>query len=115
MTFKELEALMVKHGAVIRAITENERIIVEKRHADQFPNAKIKFLPEFNREMLVEVKPCKHGGQFVLECIKHSGATVKFSGNRSASAPQIMVRTKDGRLYHAPYSTWRKQDEQIKS
>lgn len=21
-------------------------------------------------------------GQFVLECIKHSGATVKFSGNR---------------------------------
>ena len=78
MTFKELEALMVKHGAVIRAITENERII----HADQFPNAKIKFLPEFNREMLVEVKPCKHGGQFVLECIKHSGATVKFSGNR---------------------------------
>lgn len=50
MTFKELEALMVKHGAVIRAITENERIIVEKRHADQFPNAKIKFLPEFNRE-----------------------------------------------------------------
>lgn len=38
MTFKELEALMVKHGAVIRAITENERIIVQKRHADQFPN-----------------------------------------------------------------------------
>lgn len=34
MTFKELEALMVKHGAVIRAITENERIIVEKRHAE---------------------------------------------------------------------------------
>ena len=32
----------------------------------------------------------------------------------TASAPQIMVRTKDGRLYHAPYSTWRKQDEQIK-
>lgn len=81
MTFKELEPLMVKHGAVIRAITENERIIVEKRHADQFSNAKIKFLPEFNREMLVEVKPCKHGGQFVLECIKHSGATVKFNGN----------------------------------
>lgn len=29
MTFKELEALIVKHGAVIRAITENERIIRE--------------------------------------------------------------------------------------
>lgn len=25
----------------------------------------------------------------------------------TASARQIMVRTDDGRLYHAPYSTWR--------
>ena len=25
----------------------------------------------------------------------------------TASATQIMVRTYDGRLYHAPYSTWR--------
>ena len=41
MTLKELEALMVKHGAVIRAITESERIVVEKRHADQFPNAEV--------------------------------------------------------------------------
>lgn len=28
----------------------------------------------------------------------------------TASAPQIMVRTGDGRLYHAPYNTWRKQE-----
>lgn len=27
MTFKELEALMVKHGAVIRAITENDNAL----------------------------------------------------------------------------------------
>lgn len=26
----------------------------------------------------------------------------------TASSPQIMVRTDDGRLYHAPYSTWEK-------
>lgn len=82
MNLKELEALMVRHGAVIRAITENERIVVEKRHTVQFPNAEVKFLPEFNRKMLVEVKPRKHGGQFVLECVKHSCATVKFSGKR---------------------------------
>ena len=25
----------------------------------------------------------------------------------TASAMKIMVRTDDGRLYHAPYSTWR--------
>ena len=25
----------------------------------------------------------------------------------TASEMQIMVRTDDGRLYHAPYSTWR--------
>ena len=42
-----------------------------------------------------------------------SGVIVK-TYTPTASAPQIMVRTKDGRLYHAPYSTWRKQDEQIK-
>lgn len=82
MTLKELEALMVKHGAVIRAITESERIVVEKRHADQFPNAEVKFLLEFNREMLVEIKPRAHGGQFVLECVRHSCATVKFTGGR---------------------------------
>ena len=42
-----------------------------------------------------------------------SGVIVK-TYTSTASAPQIMVRTKDGRLYHASYSTWRKQDEQIK-
>ena len=28
----------------------------------------------------------------------------------TASAMQIMVRTDDGRLYHAPYNTWRLED-----
>lgn len=37
------------------------------------------------------------------------GAIVKIY-TPTASAPQIMVRTGDGRLYHAPYSTWRKQE-----
>lgn len=32
-----------------------------------------------------------------------SGVIVK-TYTPTASAPQIMVRTKDGRLYHAPYS-----------
>lgn len=27
----------------------------------------------------------------------------------TASAMKIMVRTDDGRLYHAPYSTWRSE------
>lgn len=33
----------------------------------------------------------------------------------TASAPQIMVRTRDGRLYHAPYSTWRKEQDNGKN
>lgn len=82
MTLKELELLMVKHGAVIRAITEYERIVVEKRHVDQFPDAEIKFLPEFNREMLVGVKPHIHGGQFVVELVRHTCSTVRFKGRR---------------------------------
>lgn len=82
MTLKELEALMVKYGVAIRAIPEYERLVVEKRHADQFPNAEVRFLPEFNREMLVEEKRLAYGGQFVLECVRHTGSTVKFTGSR---------------------------------
>lgn len=35
------------------------------------------------------------------------GVVVKFY-IPTASAPQTMVRTEDGRLYHAPTSYWRK-------
>lgn len=39
----------------------------------------------------------------VLSGVK--GVIVKFY-TPTASTKQIMVRTDDGRLYHAPYNTW---------
>lgn len=82
MTVKELERLMVQHSVVIRAIPKSRRIIVEKRHAEEFPNAEIKYLPEFKREMLVEERENKHGGEFVLEIAKHTHCRVDFTGKR---------------------------------
>lgn len=82
MDLKNLGQLMVKHSAVIRALPEEVQIIVEKRHADQFPNAEIKFLPEYKREMLVEYRHPRHGGQFVLEFAKNTGNRVQFTGWR---------------------------------
>lgn len=46
-------------------------------------------------------------GDKVICCTGVSGTIVKIY-TPTASAPQIMVRTGDGRLYHAPYNTWRK-------
>lgn len=78
----ELESLMTRNGVAIRALPMSERIVVEKRHAEQFPNAEVKFLPEYKREMLVEERQLKHGGEFVLELVKSSRSTVKFDGKR---------------------------------
>lgn len=82
MTVTELEALMIKHGAVIRALPESVCTVAEKYHADQFPNAEVQFLPEYHREMLVEEKCLAHGGQYVLELARHSNAGVQFRGWR---------------------------------
>lgn len=82
MTLHELESLMIRNGAVIRALPKSMRIVVEKRHAEQFPNAEVKFLPEYKREMLVEERPLKHGGEFVLALVKSSSSTVIFGGKR---------------------------------
>lgn len=75
---KNLAQLMVKHGAVIRAIPESIRNVVEKRHAAQHPNAEVKFLPEYKREMLVWYERPAHAGQFALTFAKHTGNDLVF-------------------------------------
>lgn len=82
MTLEQLESLLIQHSAVIRAIPKSVRIVVEKRHMEQFPNAEIKYLPEYRREMLVEERQTKHGGEFALEIAKHTHSRVDFQGKR---------------------------------
>lgn len=79
MDLKNLAQLMVKHGAVIRAIPESIRIVVEKRHTAQFPNAEVKFLPEYKREMLVAHERPALAGQFALTFAKHTGTDLVFT------------------------------------
>jgi len=91
MDLKKLEELMVKHSAVIRALPKNVRVVVEKRHADQFPNAEVKFLPEYKREMLVEYQQPRHGGQFILEFAKNTSGMVQFTGGRFFNSLEEVV------------------------
>lgn len=79
MDLKKLTQLMVKHGAVIRAIPESIRSVVEKRHAAQYPNAEVKFLPEYKREMLVSYKRPAHAGKFALTFAKHTSNDLVFT------------------------------------
>lgn len=55
-----------------------------------------------------EEKPLKIGDKAVCMVSGVCGIVVKIY-TPTASAQQIMVRTNDGRLYHAPYNTWRKE------
>lgn len=78
MGSENLAQLMVKHGAVIRAIPESIRKVVEKRHAAQYPNAEVKYLPEYKREMLVWYERPAYAGQFALTFAKHTSNDLVF-------------------------------------
>lgn len=82
MNLDFLQKVMVEKGLSIRAIPLTSRIVVELRHRDEFPNGHAEYLEEFHREMWVEVRKNKHGGQFVVEskCATHS--MVNFSGKK---------------------------------
>lgn len=78
MDLENLSQLMIKHGAVIRAIPESIRNVVEKRHAAQHPNAEVKYLPEYKREMLVWYERPAYAGQFALTFARHTGNDLVF-------------------------------------
>jgi len=82
MDLNYLGQLMVKHGAVIRAIPESVRHVLEKSHAAEFPSGEVKFLPEYKREMLVLYTHPIHAGQFTVELAKHTTAGIQFTGSR---------------------------------
>lgn len=75
-----LGSLMAKRGACIRAIPLKTRVIVELRHAGEYSDGKIAFLPEYGREMLVIERVPDNAGRFLLETGTGTGATVRFPG-----------------------------------
>ena len=83
-TLKEMEKLMSRTGAVIRAIPETNREVYENNEKNRklFPEAIEKFVPEFKRIMLVVEKTNRNGGKFLLETGHNEGTIVHFTKNR---------------------------------
>ncbi len=82
MAYEELAKVMIEKELAIRAIPVCRRIVVEVRHKKEFPNGHAEYLEEFKREMWVEVRENKHGGQFVVESNCGTNAMVNFSGEK---------------------------------
>lgn len=79
MDIKTLEGLLIKHGAVIRAVPFKIRSTIEKKHATGAPNETIKYLPEYKREMLIKYEYPKSGGKLLLTFAKHTGNDIVFT------------------------------------
>lgn len=82
MDIKELEEIMVSHGVVLRAIPMKVRGIYEIRHRNQFPNARVEYLEDFKREMLIDERTPKNAGKFIFEANQGTGDMVRFHANR---------------------------------
>lgn len=92
MNLDILQKIMIEKGLSIRAIPMANRIVVELRHKDDFPNGHVQYLEEFKREMWVEERQNPHRGQFVVESNCGTRATVKFSGKRFYNSLQDLFK-----------------------
>ena len=86
----ELSELMVKHGAVIRAIQhETVRRYVVNKNSE--PLGTVIYDDSIGRNVDVSIRENKHAGQFLLELTRDTYATVKFSGKRYFNSIQEIV------------------------
>ena len=74
----QLEEIMISHGAVIRAIPREITQVLEKRHADEYPNGEICYLDKYKREMLVVKEIPKHAGKFIVQEARHTCSMIDF-------------------------------------
>lgn len=81
MNIKELEEIMIAHSVVLRAIPQTTIGIYEKEQISKYPDGTVKYLDNYKREMLIVERTPKNAGEFILECEKHTGSTVRFTGN----------------------------------
>ena len=78
MDILELEKIMKEKGLVIRAIPNEIKCIYDSYHISEFPEGKLEYIPQFNREMCVVMQKPKNAGKFMIESIRHTYADVKF-------------------------------------
>ena len=78
MDIAELEKIMQERGVVLRAIPNKVREVYEASHQDQFPDGRLEYLENYGRVMLVREYAPQHAGQFLIESVKSTSATVWF-------------------------------------
>ena len=74
----ELGELLVEKGACIRAIPKRVTHVFEKEHAREYPEGKIEWIPEYNREMLVVTETPDIGGKFLVASGHDTDKNVRF-------------------------------------
>ncbi len=90
-SLEALQNIMIEKGLAIRAIPLSSRVVVELSHQSEYPNGCAQYLEEFKREMWVEVKKNKYGGQFVVESYCGTNATVRFAGRKFYSSLEELI------------------------
>ena len=79
MEIVELEKIMKEKGLVIRAIPNEVKCIYDSYHIKDFPDGKLEYISQFDREMCVVMQKPKNAGKFMIESVRHTYADVKFN------------------------------------
>ena len=79
MDILELEKIMKEKGLVIRAIPNEVKCIYDSYHIKDFPEGKLEYISQFDREMCVVMQKPKNAGKFMIESAKHTYMDVKFN------------------------------------
>lgn len=77
-SFDQIKSIIDSGNYALRRIPEFEKIIVEKRHIDQYPDGKIIYLEEYKREMCVYLRKLKYGGQWLILSKTGSGRSINL-------------------------------------
>ena len=70
-TIENLQELMIKHGAIIRAIPEHEINLLEPRYKDEYPDAEIVYDERYKRNFIRVETKLSLGKKFIIG-IKHN-------------------------------------------
>lgn len=79
MDINILEKIMKEKGLVIRAIPNEVKCIYDSYHIKDFPEGKLEYISQFDREMCVVMQKPKNAGKFMVASAKHTYMDVKFN------------------------------------
>lgn len=75
-SFDQIKSIIDSGDYALRRIPKFKKIIVEKRHFDQYPDGKIVYLEDYKREMCVCQRKLKYGGKWFIVSETGSGRSI---------------------------------------